>query len=244
MRKLEATFIWIFTVENNLYLKFIYRLYNIAYTKKATLNRDEITRIFFGSCSVLVLSVRDIFCSRSVLVLNIKSFSCTCSRTMCALFHPWLSTRIVPCFILLKQILNHIFNPIIKRPALTLKIEEDYFENNLSDQSGFVQDNGYYVKTINESDLDFEFSATDDGEWHWRNYDFTPPYDRWLLMIRLLEGFARGLMTFSLQTIYFSAILLSYTVGPSTSTGFQLNDDVGIRYFKKTKSEIHSPDNL
>ena len=52
---------------------------------------------------------------------------------------------------------------LFKRPALTLKIEEDYFENNLSGQDGFNQDNGYYVKTINESDLEFEFSTTDDG---------------------------------------------------------------------------------
>ena len=34
---------------------------------------------FLSSCSVLVLGVRDIFCSRSVLVLNIKKFSCSCS---------------------------------------------------------------------------------------------------------------------------------------------------------------------
>ena len=34
---------------------------------------------FFGSFSVLVLGLRDIFCSRSVLVLNFKNFSCSCS---------------------------------------------------------------------------------------------------------------------------------------------------------------------
>ena len=38
------------------------------YRGSLSLGRDERTRIFFGSCSVLVLVVRDIFCSRSVLV--------------------------------------------------------------------------------------------------------------------------------------------------------------------------------
>ena len=47
---------------------------------------------------------------------------------------------------------------------MTLKITEDYFNNNLySASDDFNLANGYYERVIPENELDFEFGTTDDG---------------------------------------------------------------------------------
>ena len=54
---------------------------------------------------------------------------------------------------------------IFQRPALSLKIAEDYFNNNLSgNEDDFHLENGYYERTIPETDLNLEFGTTDDGK--------------------------------------------------------------------------------
>ena len=50
-----------------------------------------------------------------------------------------------------------------RRPALTLEIAEDYFNNNLAGETGYTLENGVYTKTVGEDDLTFEFSADTDG---------------------------------------------------------------------------------
>ena len=50
-----------------------------------------------------------------------------------------------------------------RRPALTLQIAEDYFNNNLEGETGYTLENGHYTKTIGEDDLTFGFSADTDG---------------------------------------------------------------------------------
>ena len=48
---------------------------------------------------------------------------------------------------------------------MTISIAQDYFDNNLADATGFAldQENGIYTKIIEETDLNFEFSADTDG---------------------------------------------------------------------------------
>ena len=54
---------------------------------------------------------------------------------------------------------------LLQRPALTIKIAEDYFNNNLSSQTAdFDNKNGYYERTIPEAELDFEFGTDEDGK--------------------------------------------------------------------------------
>ena len=52
-----------------------------------------------------------------------------------------------------------------RRPALTLQIAQDYFEDFLASETGYVLDeeNGLYTKTIGEADLSFEFASDTDG---------------------------------------------------------------------------------
>ena len=52
---------------------------------------------------------------------------------------------------------------VIQRPALSLKILQSYFENNLSGQEdGFELENGYYKRKIPGADLQMEFDEEDD----------------------------------------------------------------------------------
>ena len=55
-------------------------------------------------------------------------------------------------------------------PALTFKIEQEYFENNIiDDDDDFVQgDDGYYSRTILQDELTLAFDDTDDGYFHRR----------------------------------------------------------------------------
>ena len=46
---------------------------------------------------------------------------------------------------------------------MTVQISEDYFNNNLADETGYALADGYYSKTIGEDDLNFEFSTDTDG---------------------------------------------------------------------------------
>ena len=48
---------------------------------------------------------------------------------------------------------------------MTVSIAQDYFDNNLAGTTGFAldQENGIYTKTIEETDLNFAFSADTDG---------------------------------------------------------------------------------
>ena len=54
----------------------------------------------------------------------------------------------------------------VRRPAMTIQIAKDWFNNNISGQQGYTLDseNEVYTKTIPEADLNFEFSADTDGE--------------------------------------------------------------------------------
>ena len=49
---------------------------------------------------------------------------------------------------------------------MTIEIDQDWFNNNISGQQGYTLDseNEVYTKTIPEADLNFEFSADTDGE--------------------------------------------------------------------------------
>ena len=50
-------------------------------------------------------------------------------------------------------------------PALTFKIAQDFFENNLNgEESNFVLLDGFYSRTIEQDDLVLAFDTTDDGE--------------------------------------------------------------------------------
>ena len=56
---------------------------------------------------------------------------------------------------------------------MTVGIAQEYFDNNLAGTTGFAldQENGIYTKTIEETDLNFEFSANSDGKYD-RDFDF------------------------------------------------------------------------
>jgi len=49
---------------------------------------------------------------------------------------------------------------------MTIEIAQDWFNNNISDQTGYSLDseNEIFTKTILEDDLNFEFSTDTDGE--------------------------------------------------------------------------------
>ena len=50
-------------------------------------------------------------------------------------------------------------------PELTFKIQEDYFENNISDEeNNFVLADGFYSRSIQQDELVLAFHATDDGQ--------------------------------------------------------------------------------
>ena len=53
-----------------------------------------------------------------------------------------------------------------QRPAMTIEINQDWFNNNISGEQGYTLDseNEVYTKTILEADLNFEFSADTDGK--------------------------------------------------------------------------------
>ena len=53
-----------------------------------------------------------------------------------------------------------------QRPAMTIEIAQDWFNNNISGQEGYTLDseNEIFTKTISEDDLNFEFSSNTDGE--------------------------------------------------------------------------------
>ena len=60
------------------------------------------------------------------------------------------------------RIMN-LFKIIIKRPELSFRISQDYFENNLSNSNDeYTLNNGFYERTIVESDLDFAFGESND----------------------------------------------------------------------------------
>ena len=49
---------------------------------------------------------------------------------------------------------------------MTIEIDQDWFDNNISEQQGYTFDseNEVYTKTILEADLNFKFSADTDGK--------------------------------------------------------------------------------
>ena len=54
-------------------------------------------------------------------------------------------------------------------PALTFKIEQEYFENNISDDDdNFDLADGFYSRTIQQDELTLAFDDTDDGYFHRR----------------------------------------------------------------------------
>ena len=88
-----------------------------------------------------------------------------------------------------------------RRPELTIQVAESYYTNNLSGQEGFVLADGFYLKKIEEGDLDLTFS--DDGM-STINYN---------------------------ETWNISEIILSYTLETgSSATDFSLTDSVSIRF--------------
>jgi hypothetical protein len=55
-------------------------------------------------------------------------------------------------------------NDPTQAPALTYRIAESYFQNNLAGQeSDYVLDGGFYTRTIPEADLTLEFGTNDAG---------------------------------------------------------------------------------
>ena len=50
----------------------------------------------------------------------------------------------------------------IQRPALSLRISQPYFENNISGQDGFTLNGGYYEKTIDGAELQLVFDDVGD----------------------------------------------------------------------------------
>ena len=89
---------------------------------------------------------------------------------------------------------------------MTIEIAEDWFNNNISGETGYTLDseNQIFTKTILEDDLTFEFSSDTDGEF-------------------FLEILYRKFFLFE-----FLDIILSHTV-PVTSTGFAISDTTSIR---------------
>ena len=68
----------------------------------------------------------------------------------------------IPSFFL-SQIYDSRFKD--NTPALTFRIAEDYFVNNLSDEEGnFALADGFYSRTIQQDDLTLAFDTSDDGE--------------------------------------------------------------------------------
>ena len=54
-------------------------------------------------------------------------------------------------------------------PALTFQIEQEYFENNISDEDDdFNFADGFYYRTIQQDELTLAFDDTDDGQFHRR----------------------------------------------------------------------------
>lgn len=50
-------------------------------------------------------------------------------------------------------------------PALSFKIEQNYFENNINDDdNNFVLADGFYSRTIQQDGLVLAFDTTDDGK--------------------------------------------------------------------------------
>ena len=50
---------------------------------------------------------------------------------------------------------------------MTFKIEQEYFENNISDDdNNFVLADGFYSRTIQQDELVLAFDTTDDGKYH------------------------------------------------------------------------------
>ena len=54
-------------------------------------------------------------------------------------------------------------NANVQRPALSFRISQEYFENNLSDPNNdFTFENGFYERTVDEADLEFSFEDEND----------------------------------------------------------------------------------
>ena len=47
---------------------------------------------------------------------------------------------------------------------MSFKIEQQYFEDNVEDQNGFTLNNGFYEKTLTDSQLDLTFDASGESE--------------------------------------------------------------------------------
>ena len=88
---------------------------------------------------------------------------------------------------------------------MTIEIAEDWFNNNISGETGYtlVSENQIFTKTILEDDLTFEFASDTDGEF----------------LRKFVQSFC---------SIEFSDIILSHTVLVS-STGFAISDTTSIR---------------
>ena len=55
---------------------------------------------------------------------------------------------------------------IVQRPALSFRIAQAYFENNLSNTNeDYTLNNGFYERSIEESDLDFAFDDSNDRKY-------------------------------------------------------------------------------
>ena len=106
---------------------------------------------------------------------------------------------------------------------MTLQIAEDYFNNNLADETGYDLADGYYSKTIGEDDLNFEFSTDTDGL---------------LNDIKECSYFQTCIVKITFFK-YISEIILSYTVSVA-STGFAISDTASIRLFKMLGDWIQS----
>ena len=65
---------------------------------------------------------------------------------------------------------------IIQKPALTYRIEQDYFETHFSNSaSDYTLDGGYYTRTISQSDLVLGWD--DDNDYLTLSYTINPDSD-------------------------------------------------------------------
>ena len=56
---------------------------------------------------------------------------------------------------------------------MSFKIEQQYFEDNVDDQNGYTLNNGFYEKTLTDSQLNLTFDANGESELQFFKKDFS-----------------------------------------------------------------------
>ena len=105
-----------------------------------------------------------------------------------------------------------------RRPAMTIGIEQGYFNNNLSEQTGFVKEDGVFTRTISESDLNL--AITDDSE-----YDFFKREHLSFLLKKarccLTKGFLSQVVRLEhFKSVFFCSSIILNNLKETESVGF------------------------